>query len=596
MVELAGLLSVLSCALVATAANVTNLGKPLSVPASQYWDGKDGPWSTFRIEIGTPPQQIRVLPASSQSSSWVILPEACTSSTISDCAPKRGRTYLRNESSTWTEYGPYELNTFIQKRVGLNGDGLYGYEKLTLGWAGDAGPTLDRQMVAGIISEDFYLASLALNPRPNNFTDFNNPIPSLIQSLRNSTNPIPSNAWSYTAGAHNLAPKVFGSLVLGGYDATRFQRNDVVFPFGADISLDFQVAIQSIKTNLTDKTLLSSGIIAYIDTLVADIWLPTRTCELFEEAFGLVWNEKTELYLMNDTLHESLLRKNPSVSFQLGPQVSGPSVTIQMPYFNFYHTATSAYVGNSSGLYFPLKRAANDTQYILGRTFLQSAYLSADYDRNVFNLSQALYPSSTSSANVVAILPPRNSDSNNNNNNGSPISKGGLSTGAIVGVALGGVVVFVIAAAAAFIFYRRKKKSKSGETHELGATHENSPRHEVPANELKYEVGEGLRHEVTGDSHQKAELDAGGDQQKPVEADGIFRAEVDGDAHPIYEMPADSMKKYVEMEGEGHLRDKPEAYLNLPSRRPTNASEHSEVIPYDDMSPLTPPADGRRHG
>ncbi|KAF7198069.1 hypothetical protein HII31_00425, partial [Pseudocercospora fuligena] len=41
--------------------------------------------------------------------------------------------------------------------------------------------------------------------------------------------------------------------------------------------------------------------------------------------------------------------------------------------------------------FFPLKRANSSTKYTLGRAFLQAAYLSADYERKEFNLSQARF-------------------------------------------------------------------------------------------------------------------------------------------------------------------------------------------------------------
>ncbi|KAF2192237.1 acid protease [Zopfia rhizophila CBS 207.26] len=576
------------------AQNVTNLGKPISIPPSQFWDGRDGPWSTFRIEVGTPPQQIRVLPASSQSSTWLVLPEACDQPDAeNNCDANRGRTYKRNTSSTWEEYGQYELNTFLEERVNLTGrGGLYGYEKLSLGWTGDNLPSLEHQLVAGIIDEAFYLGSLALNPRPMNFTDYNNPIPSLMESLKNMSTPIPSTSWSYTAGSHNLAPKVFGSLILGGYDSTRFEPNDVVFPFGADISLDLQVSIQSVTATLTDKPLLSTGIISYISTLVPEIWLPEDTCKLFEEAFGLVWDNQTELYLLDDDLHKSLLQKNPTVTFKISPEVSGPAVTIDMPYWNFYQTATSDYIGNSSGLYFPLKRAANDTQYVLGRTFLQSAYISADYDRGSFNLSQALYPSSATAANVIPILPPRNeTNSPGGGSNGNKSSKSGLPIGAIIGIALGAVVLIAILATIIFIMRRRKKNAKKPEAHELEDTDaKNNQRHEVTGDGLKYEVGEGLRHEVGGDSHHKIELSAGGEQQKPVEADSGSLAvyEMPAEEIKLHEMPADKVK-LAEMEGEGHLVENSPALSTVsPERRGTDTSELEQVVDHD-QAPLTQP-------
>ncbi|KAF2109195.1 aspartic peptidase domain-containing protein [Lophiotrema nucula] len=570
------------------AQNVTNLGKPVSIPASQYWDGKDGPWSTFRIEVGTVAQQIRVLPASSQSSTWLVLSEACTDD--SSCSENRGRVYQRDNSSTWEEYGSYELNTFLEERVGLDGDGLYGYDTLGLGWTGDDLPSLEHQLLAGILTEDFYIGSLAVNPRPTNFTNFNDPIPSLIQSLKNSNTPIPSSSWSYTAGGYNLSPKVFGSLVLGGYDTTRFTPNDLTFPFGADISLDFQVAIQSITTNASDTSLLSNGIISYLDTLVAEIWLPTAACKKFEDTFGLVWDDQSELYLLNDSLHDSLLSKNPVISFKLGPEVNGDSVTIDLPYWNWYLTATSALLGNHSGLYFPLKRAANDSQYVLGRTFLQSAHISADYERNVFNLSQALYPSTSTSESIVAILPileetpGAGGGGNGNNNNPGGKSSSGLGTGAIAGIAVGGAIIALAIAAVTFILRRRRKRTKEEEAHELEDTDAHGNRAEMSGDELKHEVDAGMRHEVGGDQY-KAELSALADQQKP--------AEIDGSTRPIFEMPAGEIK-FAEMEGEGHghVDKKSPMFPDVnPDRRGTDATNNSDAFGYaeDDLTPLTPP-------
>ncbi|KAF2440595.1 acid protease [Karstenula rhodostoma CBS 690.94] len=511
-------------------------------------DGKEGPWSTFRIEAGTPAQQFRVLPAHDQSTTWLVLGEACTTND-EECAEARGRLYARDNSSTWQEKGFYGLEPWLEARLGQEGDGQYGWDDITLGWAGDNLPTLKNQSVAGIVTSDFWLSSLSLNPRPVNFTDYNTPIPSLMQNLRNKTDdPIPSLSWSYTAGAYNKAPKVLGSLVLGGYDATRFQPNSVTFPFGRDQSFDFQVAIQTIRTSLADDSLLDTGIIAYISTLVPDIWLPKTVCEQFEKAFNLTWDDKTELYLMNTSLHQTLLQEDPTVTFTLGPEVSGAGVTISMPYFNFYLTASTELTNSSlPKMYFPLKRAANDSQYVLGRAFLQSAHLSADYERNSFNLSQALYPSSQNEEEIVAVLPPLKETTPGAGGPGTGNSPGGsgaksdksLSTGAIAGIAVGLVVVVGVIAVIAFLMYRRRKAGPK--KHELADTdimHHMS--HEVSGEHIKAEMGGGMSHEVAGDMDPKAELSAHG-PQKPVEAMG--------NSEQIYEMAGDDPNP-VEMSGE----------------------------------------------
>jgi hypothetical protein len=108
-----------------------------------------------------------------------------------------------------------------------------------------------------------------------------------------------------------------------------------------------------------------------VDSTLPYIWLPEDACKAFEDAFGLVWDEKTELYLVNDTLHNSLSKLNPTFTFRIGVgKVGGEFVDLAIPYDSFDLEAKPPLVANATR-YFPLKRAANDTQYTLGRAFLQ---------------------------------------------------------------------------------------------------------------------------------------------------------------------------------------------------------------------------------
>ncbi|KAF1938618.1 hypothetical protein EJ02DRAFT_301409, partial [Clathrospora elynae] len=309
-----------------------------------------------------------------------------------------------------------------------------------------------------IITRNFTLGSLALTPRPINFTDYNTPVLSLLQNLRNQKDtPIPSLSWSYTAGAYNLAPKVFGSLVFGGYDSNCFVYKTMTFPFGSDISMDFQVGIQTIAINKTQQHLLSAPIVSYISTLVPDIWLPFDACAAFQDAFHLSYSNDTETFYINSTQHAKNLVSNPIVSFHVGPEISGAWVVINMPYWNFYLAAnvadTNTIIGEG-GFRFPIRRAAKDTQYVLGRAFLQSAYLTADYERNIFNLSQAIYPSSSTKEDIVPILPLGMSSQDPSVTAATPTR---LNTTVIAGIAIGVAVTLASIAAIVFIFYRRKK-------------------------------------------------------------------------------------------------------------------------------------------
>ena len=137
------------------------------------------------------------------------------------------------------------------------------------------------------------------------------------------------------------------------------------------------MSIQSIKFSDSDtqnKELLpGGGIFSFIDSTVPHIWLPLDACRAFEKAFGITYDSETELYLVNDSLHNTLKQQDASLSFILGNQVDGGDVVnITFPYAAFDLIVGSPIV-NTSQPYFPLRRAANDSQYTLGRTFLQES-------------------------------------------------------------------------------------------------------------------------------------------------------------------------------------------------------------------------------
>jgi hypothetical protein len=101
---------------------------------------------------------------------------------------------------------------------------------------------------------------------------------------------------------------------------------------------------------------------------------------------------------------------------------------------------------NTSRRYFPIRRAPSEDLYVLGRTFLQEAYLVVDWERGNFTLGQARHDNTDQS--IVAIMPP------SDDKGGSD----GLSPGAIAGVVVG-VLAGVVAVASSLYFFRRKRKA-----------------------------------------------------------------------------------------------------------------------------------------
>jgi len=166
----------------------------------------------------------------------------------------------------------------------------------------------------------------------------------------------------------------YAQLIFGGYDSSRFVSNSASFTLNQDIDRDIVVAIQSITySGTTQSTLLSTPTFAFIESTDQNIWLPEAACQAFEQAFGLSIDNKTGLYLMNSTQYTQLAAENPQVTFTLSNSLSGgETVSIVLPFGAFALQASYPFTPNDT-YYFPLKKAANDTQNTLGRVFLQEA-------------------------------------------------------------------------------------------------------------------------------------------------------------------------------------------------------------------------------
>ncbi|GAB1314533.1 hypothetical protein MFIFM68171_04743 [Madurella fahalii] len=153
---------------------------PLVIPASQYFEGNDGPWSTFDIRVGTPEQYIRVLVSTASPHSLVPLAErACSDSVFAavppDCAVSRGNLFNPNQSSTWRNVGRYGINqngVGLEANLGYNQRVQFGLDRLGIGLTG---PSIEGQIVGGIATaEPFYTGIFGLNNQPMNFSELGN--------------------------------------------------------------------------------------------------------------------------------------------------------------------------------------------------------------------------------------------------------------------------------------------------------------------------------------------------------------------------------------------------------------------------------------
>lgn len=343
---------------------------------------------------------------------------------------------------------------------------------------GSGGPAINNTVVTGVATKDFFLGQLGLTSRPVNISDFNHQYSSPLSSLFEDQK-IPSLTWSYTAGAPYRQQKAHGSLTLGGYDAARSDlANGLAVKMGVENTRDLLLAITNISSD--GRSLLNTGIYTFIDSTVPHIWLPLDVCARFEEVFGLIFDTETNLYLVNQSLHDQLLSSNASVTISLAPSVSvevsaessssSSAIDIVLPYGAFdmvatYPLASSTDI-NATSRYFPLRRAFNASQYTLGRTFLQEAYLHVDYGRSIFTISQTKFPSDPADpGNIIPIYPEtadeKDSEAPNQENEQSQ-SNQKRKNGTIAGITVG--VLLLIAGLVAAVFLHRRETSIASQT------------------------------------------------------------------------------------------------------------------------------------
>ncbi|TAQ90995.1 hypothetical protein B7494_g727 [Chlorociboria aeruginascens] len=415
---------------------------PLVFPPSQYWDGVDGLWSSFALRVGTAAQIVRVVVSTNSPQTLVVLPLGCESAAINpvpdNCANSRGGLFDPTTSSTWKDQGLFEINKpgiGFEADLGYTQAADFGQETVGLGYVsgGTDGPTLEGQTVGTIAtSSPFYVEFFV----------------AIIFHIPEVT---------------KANPKF--KLELYGRGQVPFTPNSASFSLAGDIDRDIVVGIQSIVySGTTTSSLLPTPVFAFIESTDPNIWLPEEACLQFEKAFGLSLDNSTGLYLLNSTQYSVLQASNSQITFTLANSLSGgDTANIVLPISAFVLPAAYPFTSNST-YYFPLKKAANDTQYTLGRSFLQEAYLTVDYDRGNFSVSQCVFEDGAAS-NVTSIISPSDAAALQIAETSKPSSKIGV--GAIVGIVIGIIAVAAAIATYFFIRHHRQKASRVSMTENI---------------------------------------------------------------------------------------------------------------------------------
>lgn len=168
--------------------------------------GNDGAWGTFNVGVGTPLQSLQLLASTQNPETWVILDEGCVATDPKNCSVTRGGVYVYSNSSSWAKKGVYGLTSESNLGYTQNSDaGAYGWDNVALATPDGADIMLNRSVIAGLATKDFYMGSLGLAARAIEWQDHSSDNDSfsrdsLITTLQKQKL-IPTLSYGYTAGA-----------------------------------------------------------------------------------------------------------------------------------------------------------------------------------------------------------------------------------------------------------------------------------------------------------------------------------------------------------------------------------------------------------
>lgn len=544
------------------AANDSGPGSALWIPSSNIWYGIDGNWSSHQVLVGKPAKKVSLSVATTLSEIWVVENYGCDESAPL-CITARGGIFDQRDSKNWKPLGPFELGL---NYTDIKGNGDYGLDMVSF-FDDRNGQTnmYDNAVIAAINTTDYYQGHIGVGANSGRFS--NNITLPLISQMAETYGSIPSHSYGYTAGAYYRRPGSSStrgtpaSLVFGGYDKLRFEPHDTVFALDsrtrhprvqlrgviAEVPSMHKVPTSNWTTTSQTLVAMNDSISAFIDTSTPYLWLPTEVCERFAAAFNLKWREDFGVYVYPDgDLYYKLLEdKSLSFTFFLssydntdnfGRPYNMPGVVnITLPAAAFaqvlrYPFKDAFKFGDSGIPYFPLKRSTpevNGNQYIIGRAFMQEAYMIVKYDSNTFSLHQAKFPDGALREYDLETIPrPPNSIFNPYV---GPSSSHGLSTAQTVGIVLS---AFISGSVIAFVLWCccRKRKRKRAAAHVEVVDEEKSDTESIDS--LPKSPVKRMFTMIIGRKRSKKPVahEMGGDTAQPVEVGADSQ-------HQLFELP-----------------------------------------------------------
>ncbi|KAF5655264.1 hypothetical protein FCIRC_13909 [Fusarium circinatum] len=461
--------------------------EPLVLPLQDVQVLPDVPSSFMRgipAKIGTPPQDLVLLPWADLNNTWIYAETFCKDSGIPNdesCKTRRGGIFNEEKSTTFkgardiVKAGGAPNETFFK-------GGQYGVRNLV----NSANGAIDTFNLEGSAEVDGFPFGLPTNKWDGTYSTL-----SPLGLGRNSTylnalrkaGKIGSRVWSIFWGRMWIKDPLDGSLILGGYDEKKVTGANYTAPlvYGDYDGLDgcwtgMKVTLTDIQINYlggTNVSIFPKGTTLQCCIDPANHLLleaPTPYVKNFESISGLKTNYSSS------GLHWNALQTGLDKQFVADLTFHLDSgLEIRVPN-NQYMIPTVDIASNGSRTTDNSKRDIlitdiEDEPPILGRYFLTAAYLMVNHDAGTFTLWQAnatrerslvrVFDEETGKKceNTTGVIQPSASESSrpdrgSGSNSGSP--SGAVIGGAVVGAIAGAVLIGI---GITYLVIKRKRKS-----------------------------------------------------------------------------------------------------------------------------------------
>ncbi|RAK98074.1 aspartic protease [Aspergillus ibericus CBS 121593] len=215
---------------------------------------------------------------------------------------------------------------------------------------------------------------------------------------------IPSYSYGMHIGSASLG--IPGSLLLGGYDENRVIGDVSAQAFSSGsfpielFDLSIGVAEGGSPWNFPNKTgllaqgnsSLASGLSVIVDPANPYLYLPQSTCDAIAAELPVTYQPDYGLYFWNtsDSQYSTITTSPSYLAFSFSKNnLNNEDITIKVP-FALLNLTLEAPLVNTSTQYFPCM-ATNSTP-VLGRAFLQAAFIGVNWLGGKWFLAQAPGP------------------------------------------------------------------------------------------------------------------------------------------------------------------------------------------------------------